>query len=503
VSRRAAFVVLAGVVLLLVPATLVLAGEGAGDLYEPYGVHGQMSYTQSAGLIPTDIAAWRMPDANGYSESTLVGTTGSDGWVLFTDWWGGPIKGYQIDLGGIDRFDHAVPDGCAYGIDALGSSVDPVTGVETPVIVRFDGRAHTIDTGFGQGGFVTDPSLHGAFVSVATISDNGTKLLFVGRGQQQGDPDFLVEYDPWTKQRVASFGDQGVVRIDLHRPVALLNLSNRLIIGASKPSQMIAVTYQGAIDQTFGQGGFVLLPDASSPPVSLSNDRDGNLFAFATAPVEANTTGFEVARYSPNGAPLGSTVAAVIPGQSATAVSGYLYSGTIFAQGSTSLSDGRTQPGVVRFTLDGTVDTSFADGGHAVFDFGNHETDMVGSGSSLLFAAATRDPSPTQTLTAAYWPASREPNDPSSLPTTTTPGPTTSWATATAPPTTKPTTTTSTTAAPTTTTTAAPTTTTSTSPATTTTAPATTTSRPASTLLPRRFPKLPLQLSLVYIRITP
>lgn len=164
---------------------------------------------------------------------------------------------------------------------------------------------------------------------------------------------------------------------------------------------------QGALDPTFGDSGVVtfVLPEGMpvNPQTSLALQADGDVL-LAGYRYPGGTADFSLTRYNPDGTLDSSfgtdgTVTVDVAGGNdrARAVTqqadGKLLIAGSSDNGDTEVGDGNLNFSVVRLNVDGSLDTTFGNGGKATFDFlggrdGAQTIDVLEDGKILLTGAA-------------------------------------------------------------------------------------------------------------------
>lgn len=249
----------------------------------------------------------------------------------------------------------------------------------------------TLDPSFGSGGIVTVEGI-GNFFALAIESTgkiiaggegtaiNGSSIVKVARFEPNGSLD-------------ASFGSGGLTTTTaiaftpFNANIAMaLQRNGEILVAASSPGVMARFTASGQLDTSFGTGGIANLANvgpaltatAPSLPTKILVQPSGRILVAAGVPQPTPAAlASIVSRYNSNGS-LDTTFGAAGMAASVASASSMLMQsdGKIVVAGA-MISEVNTPPaandigfGIVRFTGNGIIDTTFGQGGIAVVDFG-------------------------------------------------------------------------------------------------------------------------------------
>ena len=326
---------------------------------------------QPSGQIVT--AGWRTVGSGIDTDFAL--TRHNDDGTLDSSFGTGGIA--TTDLGGADdqALDAALlPDN---GIVAVGRT-DALGVLKAAFgVVRYlpDG---TLNPSFGSGGIVTTPVFgKGAVANAVAVQPDG-KIVVAGFaiGASGIDSDFaLARYNP-DGTLDSTFGTGGIVTTDLGtqdddaRALAIQPDGKIVVVGNTADKVALArFTVDGSLDPTFGSGGVTISDLGTNVATGVALTSGGLIVV-----VGSSGGDFMLARYDSDGV---LDTAFGVGGVVKTDLSG----GDDFAEGVTVDAAGRiivvgraTSPTIldmalVRYTPDGTLDTSFAGDGILAADF--------------------------------------------------------------------------------------------------------------------------------------
>jgi uncharacterized delta-60 repeat protein len=290
-------------------------------------------------------------------------------------------------------------------IVVAGVTFNNATAVNNFALLRYNNQGD-LDPGFGIGGVVrTEFGGVNASANDVALQPDG-KIIAVGTiGNPIGNQDFALARYGADGQLDSSFGNGGKVTTDLTsddgaNAVHLTSDGKILVAGTSfcltfpcPAREFILLRYNqnGSLDPTFGDGGKVTtdfkIRDVGN---ALDIGPDGKIViaGFADADCSGSCPVFALARYNANGSldttfgvggkittPLGriarATAAIIREGSSPKIVVGGYYQ-----ERAVCGSIGETYAcdfALVRYNWDGTLDSSFGNGGIATTDFGGTE----------------------------------------------------------------------------------------------------------------------------------
>jgi uncharacterized delta-60 repeat protein len=281
----------------------------------------------------------------------------------------------------------------ALALDAAGRIVVAGTSDGHIAVARYDSGGGLDVAGFGTGGIVnTTIGTHDEANAVAI--DPGGRIVVAGRTQtgtftsnllvvrylENGTPD-------------TSFGQAGTGVASTpvpSEPFAGVNSmaidpAGRIVVAgfgrAGSVTEVVLARYEpnGTLDETFGDGGTVVTPIGSGGNAgaqSIAIDALGRIVVAGSAS-NAPDSDFALARYNPDGtldSSFGSggvvmtQVAGANDGANAMA---FDQQGRIVAGGYATVNGGFTDFAVARYNADGSLDTSFADGGKRLTQIGS------------------------------------------------------------------------------------------------------------------------------------
>lgn len=267
-------------------------------------------------------------------------------------------------------------------------------------LVRYNSDC-SVDTTFGSGGETTTDfgSLNDAGGKVA-IQSNGDIVAVGDSYQSITGPDFaLARYTP-SGSLDTSFGSGGKVLTDFGNTqdyaTGLVLQTNGAIVAAGDSIQpttgydfaVARYTAAGTLDSTFGSGGKVTTNLALVSPIDaygrggVAIQADGKLVVAGAADrgVFAGRDEFALARYNANGTldttfGSGGRVSTSFPGQALATSEVIQPDGKIVLAGTTLVDYRRSDYALVRYNPDGSLDTTFGNGGMLDTDFGSFSVD--------------------------------------------------------------------------------------------------------------------------------
>ncbi|UHC20011.1 hypothetical protein LRS73_34140 (plasmid) [Methylobacterium currus] len=258
-------------------------------------------------------------------------------------------------------------------------------------IVRYNADG-SLDTSFGQGGKVTTPIGSNATARSITIQSDG-KILLGGDATVNGNQDFALARYNADGSLDASFGQGGKVTTHIDSASELgrsitIQADGKILLGgigqtgsgssAAYGSVLARYNADGSLDTGFGQGGTLVtrVGQGFSDAESVTTQPDGKILLGGWARGETNAD-FALVRY---------TAAGVLDtsfgqgGKILTAVGSaadMAYSVTVQADGKILLAgaayynSGKDSDfAVVRYNADGSLDTSFGQGGKTIIPAG-------------------------------------------------------------------------------------------------------------------------------------
>src|SRR6266699_706229 len=264
-----------------------------------------------------------------------------------------------------------------------------------------------LDPTFGTGGMVTTDINHSTDIANAVAVQADGKLVVVGQTYKQNDfsdEDFVVtRYNP-DGTLDTTFGRGGKVRTDFPGLAAVpsslvIQPDGKIVVaGGAFPlftflGDFKVVRYKpnGALDTSFGDGGIVTttFPEGSYA-FDVALQPDGKIIAAGTVFVDFNPgdmsdTDFALARYNPNGSldttfGNGGTVSTDFFGMEDDAFSVLIQpDGKIVAVGSANNPASYYDFAAVRYLSNGTIDTTFGVAGKVTTDFGDQNFDRARS----------------------------------------------------------------------------------------------------------------------------
>jgi uncharacterized delta-60 repeat protein len=264
-----------------------------------------------------------------------------------------------------------------------------------------------LDPSFGIGGQVTtDISNSTDIANAVTIQADG-KLVVVGetyRKNDFSDEDFVVTRYDTDGTLDSTFGRRGKVRTDfpglagVPSSVVVQSDGKIVVAGGAFPLftflgnfKVVRYNSNGTLDNSFGVGGIVTttFPEGSYAN-AIALQSDGKIIAAGTVFVDVvigdmSNTDFALARYNPDGSldtsfGNGGTVTTDFFGTEDDAFSVLIQpDGKIVAVGSSNNPATFYDFAAVRYLSNGTIDTTFGVGGKVTTDFGDQNFDRAHS----------------------------------------------------------------------------------------------------------------------------
>jgi uncharacterized delta-60 repeat protein len=264
-----------------------------------------------------------------------------------------------------------------------------------------------LDPSFGIGGQVTtDISNSTDIANAVTIQADG-KLVVVGetyRKNDFSDEDFVVTRYDTDGTLDSTFGRRGKVRTDfpglagVPSSVVVQPDGKIVVAGGAFPLftflgnfKVVRYNSNGTLDNSFGVGGIVTttFPEGSYAN-AIALQSDGKIIAAGTVFVDVvigdmSNTDFALARYNPDGSldtsfGNGGTVTTDFFGTEDDAFSVLIQpDGKIVAVGSSNNPATFYDFAAVRYLSNGTIDTTFGVGGKVTTDFGDQNFDRAHS----------------------------------------------------------------------------------------------------------------------------
>lgn len=246
-------------------------------------------------------------------------------------------------------------------------------GDEQFTVVRYS-ITGTLDTSFGNGGVVTTtPSQFGVpggggFNALNVVFEPDGRIVVVG-----GYGGILLARYSATGTLDATFGTGGVVTNPIGYGVDLVRQTDgKYLVSAFGSSDFIIARYttSGTLDSEFGTGGLVTTSLGFASTSLLLTLQEDNKIVVAGRAGGGEGTGFAVARYNISGTldttyGTGGAISTTIdnnPGGGALGVD-IDNSGRAVVGGSTTNSDGARYIALVRYTISGTLDSTFGTNG--------------------------------------------------------------------------------------------------------------------------------------------
>ena len=245
--------------------------------------------------------------------------------------------------------------------------------IEIGALARYKPNG-SLDRSFGQSGTVTTPP--GAALALALQSD-GRILIAGARVGDNSSAMMLLRYttrgspDP-------TFGDRGMVTAHIGRYANALALAvqpdHRVVVGGSSDGDFVILRYlpDGSIDRTFGSGGVAKASFGGRDAIrSLVLQPNGKIIAVGTVDCGHYCYRMALARFEPDGSldaqfGSGGMVTTHIQGRDIANAAVRQRDGRIVVAGASAPPLGATDFALVRYRQDGSMDTSFGDGGSVV-----------------------------------------------------------------------------------------------------------------------------------------
>lgn len=272
-----------------------------------------------------------------------------------------------------------------------------LTGAAELAVTRFlsDGR---VDTSFGQQGHVTvDIGAGVASVASVAVQSSGRILVAVTAAGSSGSSGCYVAGLSAAGRLDASFGQSGVVRVDLGRDAAAAGLAIQsngsvVVVGSGGGRMAVArLTSSGSLDATFGEGGRVFVQaGGETTGQAITILAGGGLIAAGEAGgigvvARLDASGSLDASFGQNGVV---TVAFAgcsgAPDFNPRAVGAHVDGRVVVAGSVTGCGGGGENVALVRLTAAGALDTSL--GGD-----GSVQVDVRGGADAALSVQIQRD----------------------------------------------------------------------------------------------------------------
>ena len=291
------------------------------------------------------------------------------------------------------EFDNTGTIGTAVAVQGDGKIVAGGQIGSNSGVVRINTNG-TLDTTFGHGGMVT-AILGGndgnAQVSGLAIQSDGKVVVGISNFLQGFGPMFIVARLNANGSPDTTFGSGGIVETQIGQfgtsnSVLALQSDGKIILAGS--GAMARYDSNGQLDNAFGSGGVAATPLAGPTAIALQPDgkillaAGGNVVAFTGTPGVGNIPAAGiVARYNTNGSldpsfgVSGRAASVVVAGAIAVQSDGVCTSTCKILVGGTVVSgldvnNGNTLGfGLGRFNSDGSVDSTFGQGGAASTSF--------------------------------------------------------------------------------------------------------------------------------------
>ena len=278
-------------------------------------------------------------------------------------------------------------------------------------MLLFSGSAQAadgdLDPTFGTGGQVTTDLAHSTDIANAVAVQADGKLVVVGQTYKHNDytgEDFAVARYNTDGTLDSTFGTRGKVRTDfpglaaVPSSVVIQSDGKIVVAGGAFPLftflgdfKVVRYNPNGSLDTSFGDGGIVTttFPEGSYA-FALALQSDGKIIAAGTVFVDFNPgdmsdTDFALARYNPDGSldttfGNGGTVTTDFFGNEDDVFSVLIQpDGKIIAVGSANSPVNYYDFAAARYLANGTLDSTFGTGGKVSTDFGDHNFDQARS----------------------------------------------------------------------------------------------------------------------------
>src|SRR6266704_1317908 len=264
-----------------------------------------------------------------------------------------------------------------------------------------------LDPTFGTGGMVTTDIDHSTDIANAVAIQADGKLVVVGQTYKNNDysnEDFVVTRYNTNGTLDNTFGTGGKVRTDFPGLAAVpsavvIQPDGKIVVaGGAFPQFTFAGNFEvvrynpnGSLDRSFGNGGIVTttFPEGSYA-FDVALQPDGKIIAAGTVfvdfiPGESSNTDFALARYNPNGSldttfGNGGRAMTDFVGLEDDAFSVLIQpDGKIVAVGSANDPATYYDFAAARYLSNGTIDTTFGVAGKVTTDFGDQNFDRARS----------------------------------------------------------------------------------------------------------------------------
>ena len=254
----------------------------------------------------------------------------------------------------------------------------------------------SLDTSFGNSGTVTIGSTHTAF-HVALQADG--KILLSGDLNTFPDETEVVRLNA-NGSLDSSFGVDGRVMLDIGAGYGGLAVDPQGRIDVATDNfgalNVARLNADGSLDTSFGQNGVASAPAMAmaSNVVALILENDGKIVVGGDLAGNGKSDGFIAARFDSNGTPdpsfgTGGIAQVALDGLTSALTLAVQANGKILEGGSWIPPSGGTSENViVRFTSEGTIDTTFGSGGELLDSRGGIIFDLFAEPGGSIIAAA-------------------------------------------------------------------------------------------------------------------
>jgi len=277
-----------------------------------------------------------------------------------------------------------LPDG---KIMVSGSISLPSSQDTSFVLLRFNSDG-SVDTSFGNGGMVTtnvgpvdDQANAIAFQSDGKIVAAGRRGIQIEPAQQRKGNVALARYNP-DGSLDATFGNGGTVVNDFGQGLEsyaielIIQPDGKLIIAGESSYEFLVARYNanGTLDTTFGGSGFRLANFSSNWDHGRDAvlQSDGKIIVVGTAEVNSPYDSFAIARFNSDGSfdqSFGNGGKVLMVNEGDLNAAALQSDGKLIALGSSnSFSDSAFH--LLRFNVNGSLDSTFGSGGTVTTDFG-------------------------------------------------------------------------------------------------------------------------------------
>lgn len=263
-----------------------------------------------------------------------------------------------------------------------------------------------LDPSFGDGGVVmTDFNTSTDLANAVALQADG-KLVVAGTtyiNNDFSDEDFAIARYNADGSLDTSFGNNGKVTTDFPNLAAVISAvavqpdGKIVVAGGAYPLFTFTGDFKvarynpdGSLDTSFGAGGIVttIFPGDGSYAFALALQSDGKIIAAGTDffdfnPGDMSDTDFALARYNPDGSldttfGNGGTVTTDFLGHEDDVYSVLIQpDGKIIAVGSANSPFDYYDFAIARYLANGSLDTTFGTGGKVRTDFGNNDLDIA------------------------------------------------------------------------------------------------------------------------------